>query len=208
MFKPVPLVLVNIEVGEAYISQATAVLTKLRIIHLVNLVETPLGKLGYMGELERDLLARYEQVGEEVDRMAQALEIVPQVVEIPPDLDPAKDIYRLEEAVEQISQQVAPLVQNLLKINEHLAILRRQQENLERLRPTEINLEELAKLQFTYLTPGLVPTENLTKLEEALAHLHHALIHVTTVAPRTVILAAALATRSRGGGPGLERRFF
>jgi V/A-type H+-transporting ATPase subunit I len=208
MFKPVPLVLVNIEVGEAYISQATAVLTKLRIIHLVNLVETPLGKLGYMGELERDLLARYEQVGEEVDRMAQALEIIPQVVEIPPDLDPAKDIYRLEEAVGQISQQVAPLVQDLLKINEHLAILRRQQENLERLRPTEINLEELANLQFTYLTPGLIPTENLTKLEEALAHLHHALIPVTAAAPRTVILAAALALDREVVDQALKGAFF
>jgi V/A-type H+-transporting ATPase subunit I len=208
MFKPVPLVLVNIEVGEAYISQATAVLTKLRIIHLVNLVETPLGKLGYMGELERDLLARYEQVGEEVDRMAQALEIIPQVVEIPPDLDPAKDIYRLEEAVGQISQQVAPLVQDLLKINEHLSILRRQQENLERLRPTEINLEELTNLQFTYLTPGLIPTENLTKLEEALAHLHHALIPVVAAAPRTVILAAALALDREVVDQALKGAFF
>jgi len=194
MFKPVPLVLVNIEVGEAYVSQATAILTKLRIIHLVNLVETPLGKLGYMGELERDLLGRYEQVGAEVDRWTQALEIAPQVVEIPPDLDPAKDIYRLEEAVRQIGQQVTPLLQELSEIDEQLALLKRQQENLEKLRPTGINLEELANLRFTYLTPGLVPTENLAKLEEALAHLHHALIPVTTAASRTVILAAALAT--------------
>lgn len=208
MFKPVPLVLVNIEVGEAYVSQATAVLTRLRIIHLVNLVETPLGKLGYMGELEQDLLARYERVGEEVDRMAQALEIVPQVVEIPPDLDPAKDIYRLEEAVAQISRQVAPLGQDLLKITGDLAILRRQQENLERLRPTEIDLEELVKLRFTYLAPGLIPTENLTKLEEALAHLHHALIPVAAAAPRTVILAAALSTDREVVDQALKGAFF
>ena len=94
MFKAVPLVLVNIQVAQEEISRATAVLTRLRIMHLINLVETPLGKLGYMGELERDLLNRYQQVGEEVDRWAQALEIPPQVVEMPPDLDPAKDIYR------------------------------------------------------------------------------------------------------------------
>ena len=75
MFKAVPLVLVNIQVAQEEISRATAVLTRLRIMHLINLVETPLGKLGYMGELERDLLNRYQQVGEEVDRWAQALEI-------------------------------------------------------------------------------------------------------------------------------------
>ncbi|MDO9532430.1 MAG: hypothetical protein Q7O12_09895, partial [Deltaproteobacteria bacterium] len=72
MFKAVPLVLVNIQVAQEEISHATAVLTRLRIMHLINLVETPLGKLGYMGELERDLLNRYQQVGDEVDRWAQA----------------------------------------------------------------------------------------------------------------------------------------
>lgn len=208
MFKPVPLVLVNIEVGEADISRATAALTKLRIIHLVNLVETPLGKLGYMGELERDLLARYEQVSAEVDRWAQTLEITPQVVEIPSDLDPAKDIYRLEETVTQIRQQVGPLVQELQEIEARLATFRRQQENLDHLRPTEIDLEELSCLRFLYLTPGLVPTENLPKLEEALAHLHHALIPVTTVASRTVILAAALATDREVVDQALKGAFF
>jgi V/A-type H+-transporting ATPase subunit I len=208
MFKPVPLVLVNIQVGEADISRATAVLTKLRIIHLVNLVETPLGKLGYMGELERDLLARYERVSQEVDRWTQTLEIIPKVVEIPPDLDPAKDIYRLEEIVTQIRQQVGPLVQELQEIEASLATLKRQQENLEYLRPTGIDLEELAGLRFTYLMPGLVPTENLPKLEEALEHLHHVLIPVTTVAPRTVILAAALATDREVVEQALKGAFF
>jgi vacuolar-type H+-ATPase subunit I/STV1 len=208
MFKPVPLVLVNIEVGEADISRTTAVLTKLRIIHLVNLVETPLGKLGYMGELERDLLARYERLSEEVDRWAQTLEITPQVVEIPPDLDPAKDIYRLEETVAQVRGQVGPLVQELQENEARLATLKRQQENLERLRPTGLDLEELSRLRFTYLTPGLVPTENLPKLEEALAHLHHALIPVTTAAPRTVILAAALASDREVVDQALKGAFF
>jgi V/A-type H+-transporting ATPase subunit I len=208
MFKPVPLVLVNIQVGEADISRVTAVLTGLRIIHLVNLVETPLGKLGYMGGLERDLLARYEQVSEEVDRWAQTLEITPQVVEIPPDLDPAKDIYRLEETVTEIRQQVGPLVQELQEIESHLATLTRQQDNLERLRPTGIDLTEWSVLRFAYLAPGLVPTENLTKLAEALAHLHHALIPVTTVAPRTVILAAALATDREVVDQALKGAFF
>jgi hypothetical protein len=58
------MVLINIQVEEEDISHATAVLTQLRIMHLINLVETPLGKLGYMGHLERDLLARYDRAGE------------------------------------------------------------------------------------------------------------------------------------------------
>ena len=124
MFKAVPLVLVNIQVAQEEISRATAVLTRLRIMHLINLVETPLGKLGYMGELERDLLNRYQQVGEEVDRWAQALEIPPQVVEIPPDLDPAKDIYPLEETMEHLRRRVSPVLQNVQEVADQLAKLR------------------------------------------------------------------------------------
>jgi V/A-type H+-transporting ATPase subunit I len=208
MFKPVPLVLVNIQVAEADISQVTAVLTDLRIIHLVNLVETPLGKLGYMGELERDLLARYERVSEEVDRWAQTLDITPQVVEIPPDLDPAKDIYRLEETVAEIRQQVGPLVQQLQEIESNLATLTRQADNLEHLRSTGIDLEEWSSLRFAYVAPGLLPSENLPKLAEALAHLHHVLIPVTTLAPRTVILAAALMSDREVVDQALKGAFF
>jgi vacuolar-type H+-ATPase subunit I/STV1 len=187
------LVLINIQVREEDISPATAVLTKLRIMHLINLVETPLGKLGYMGHLERDLLARYERAGDEVDRLAQALAITPQVVEVPSDLDPARDIYRLEDSLENIRQTVAPALQRLQEVQDRLTTMRRHRENLRYLLPTGIDLQELSRLQFSYLVPGLVPTENLAKLEEALAHVHHALIPVATVGTRSVILAASLA---------------
>ena len=125
MFRPVPMVLINLQVEEEDIARATAVLTKLRIMHLINLVETPLGKLGYMGHLERDLLARYERAGEEVDRWAQALGLAPQVVNVPADLDPAKDIYRLEDSLQRIRQSVGPAVQRLQEGKDRLDILQR-----------------------------------------------------------------------------------
>ncbi|MEJ2091479.1 MAG: V-type ATPase 116kDa subunit family protein [Syntrophobacterales bacterium] len=208
MFRPVPMVLINLQVDEEDISRATAVLTKLRIMHLINLVETPLGKLGYMGHLERDLLARYERAGEEVDRWAQALGLTPQVFDVPADLDPAKDIYRLEDSLERIPQSVGPVVQRLQEGKDRLAILQRHQENLRYLLPTGIDLQALTQLQFTHLVPGLVPTENLDKLEEALAHLHHALIPVTSVGEQTVILAASLDKDRDALDQALKGAFF
>jgi V/A-type H+-transporting ATPase subunit I len=208
MFRPVPLVLVNIQVEDQDISRATAVLTRLRLMHLINLVETPLGKLGYMGQLERDLLARYERLGEEVDRWAQALAITPEVVEIPSDLDPARDIYRQEEIVEDIRQAVGPLAEKLKGVADRLATFKRQGQNLSLLMASGLDLTELASLRFTYLKPGLVPTENLAKLEEAVAHLHHALIPVSVAEDRTVILAAALAKDGEVMDQALKGAFF
>jgi V/A-type H+-transporting ATPase subunit I len=208
VFKAVPLVLVNIQVAQEEISRATAVLTRLRIMHLINLVETPLGKLGYMGELERDLLNRYQKVGEEVDRWAQALEIPPQVVEIPPDLDPAKDIYPLEEMMDHLRLQVGPLLQDVQEVSEQLAKLQEYQKNLELLGPAGVEPAALAGLRFAYLTPGWLPRENLLRLEQALEHLHHALIPIVQEETRVLVLVAGLLMDRETMDRALKGAFF
>jgi len=208
MFKAVPLVLVNIQVAQAEISRATAVLTRLRIMHLINLVETPLGKLGYMGELERDLLNRYQQVGDEVDRWAQALEIPPQVVEIPADLDPAKDIYPLEETMDRLRGQVSPLLKNVQEVSDQLTNLKEYRQNLEWLAPAGLSPGTLAGLRLAYLAPGWLPRENLLRLEQALEHLHHALIPLVQEETRVLVLVAGLATDRETLDRALKGAFF
>ncbi|MDP2047216.1 MAG: hypothetical protein Q8L00_13505, partial [Deltaproteobacteria bacterium] len=208
MFKAVPLVLVNIQVAQEEISRATAVLTRLRIMHLINLVETPLGKLGYVGELERDLLNRYQQVGAEVDRWTQTLEIFPQVVEIPADLDPAKDIYPLEETMDRLRGQVGPLVQNLQEVSDQLTKLQEYRQNLELLAPAGLAPGSLAGLRWAYITPGWLPKENLLRLEQALEHMHHALIPLVQEETRTLVLVAGLATDRETLERALKGAFF
>jgi len=208
MFKSVPLVLVNIQVPQDQISRATAVLARLRIMHLINLVETPLGKLGYVGELERDLLDRYQSIGEEVDRWGQTLGIIPQVVEIPPDLDPAKDIYPLEERMDLLRAQVGPQLKQFREVTEKLEKFKEYRQNLELLRPAGLDPAILTGLRLTYLAPGWVPTENLLRLEQALERLHHALIPVTQDETRTLILAASLATDRETLEGALKGAFF
>jgi V/A-type H+-transporting ATPase subunit I len=208
MFKAVPLVLVNIQVAQEEISRATAVLTRLRIMHLINLVETPLGKLGYMGELERDLLNRYQQVGEEVDRWAQALEIPPQVVEIPSDLDPAKDIYPLEEIMDHLRRQVGPLLQEVQEVSDRLAKLKEYQKNLELVGPAGVEPGTLADLQFAYLAPGWLPSENLLRLEQALERLHHALMPLVQEETRVLVLVAGMASDRETLDRALKGAFF
>ena len=208
MFKAVPLVLVNIQVAQEEISRATAVLTRLRIMHLINLVETPLGKLGYMGELERDLLNRYMQVGEEVDRWAQALDIPPQVVEMPPDLDPAKDIYALEETMEQLRRRVSPQLQKVQAVADELAKLQEYQKNLELLAPAGLAPGALAGLRLAYVAPGWLPSENLLRLEQALEHVHHALLPMVQAETRTLVLVAGLASDRETLDRALKGAFF
>ena len=208
MLKAVPMVLINIQVAQEDISRATAVLTRLRIMHLINLVETPLGKLGYMGELEKDLLNRYQKAGEEVDRWAKALEIRPQMVDIPSDLDPAKDIYPLEEMLGRLRSQVGPVTQKIQEISDQLIKLQEYQKNLEQVGPAGIEPGTLAGLRFAYLAPGWLPNENLPKLEQALEHVNHLIIPITQEETRSLVLAAGLATDKDTLDQTLKGAFF
>ncbi len=208
MFKPTPLVLVNIQVAEEAISKATAILTRLRIIHLINLVETPLGKLGLMGELEKDLMERYRKVGGEVDRWAEVLEIPPRLLEIPSDLSPAREIYSLEELVARLREQVAPLLRQFQEVAGELKAVQRQRQDLESLRPAGLAPAALGELKFVFLQPGWLPNENLTRLAQALERVQHALIPVTRDERHTMLVAAALARDREAVARALKGAFF
>lgn len=208
MFKPVPMVLVNVQVPEAEVSRVTAILIRLRLIHLINVVETPLGKLGYTGRLESELLERYQRLGEEVDGWARALDIAPEVVEIPPDLDPEKDIFRLEEIAEAVRKRLGSLAEELRDTADRLAALKRRRDNLELLRPAGLSPAALAELRFAHVVAGLLPSENLPRLEEALSHVHHALITVAQADGRSVVLAACLAAEREVLAGALRGAFF
>ena len=54
---------------------------------------------------------------------------------MPPDLDPAKDIYPLEETMEHLRRQVGPVLKNVQEVSDRLTKLKEYQKNLELLAP-------------------------------------------------------------------------
>jgi V/A-type H+-transporting ATPase subunit I len=208
MFKPVPVALVNIQVKEDKVSQATAILARLRLMHLINLVETPLGKLGYLGLPDQGLMERYQRLSEEAAQLCGDLEILPRVLEIPADLNPEKDIFRLAEELEQISKEVRGWQEQLHRNRERLAELERHYENLQELQPSGLRLEELASLRFAVVVPGKLPAAHLEKLTASLETRHHVLIPVSSREDRSVILACFLASDREVVQRALASAFF
>jgi V/A-type H+-transporting ATPase subunit I len=208
MFKPVPVVLVNLQVKEDKVSQATAILTRLRLMHLINLVETPLGKLGYLGLPDQSLLERYQRLSQEAAQLCQDLGVLPQVLEIPPDLHPEKDIFRLAEELDHIRGEVKGWQEELHQNRERLAVLQRQYDNLQELRPAGLKLEELSHLRFAVVVPGRIPTANLDKLAASLEARHHVLIPLSSREEHSVILACYLASDREVVQRALASAFF
>jgi hypothetical protein len=96
--------------------------------------------------------------------------------------------------MDQVRRRVSPQLQNVEAVADQLTKLQEYRKNLELLAPAGLSPGTLAGLRLAYLAPGWVPRENLLRLEQALEHLHHALIPLVQEETRTLVLMAGLAT--------------
>jgi len=92
--------------------------------------------------------------------------------------------------MDRLRGQVGPLLQNVQEVADQLTKLQEYQKNLELLAPAGLSPVTLAGLRLAYLTPGWLPRENLLRLEQALEHMHHALIPLVQEETRTLVLVA------------------
>ena len=104
--------------------------------------------------------------------------------------------------------RVSPQLQNVQAVADQLTKLQEYHKNLELLAPAGLEPVTLAGLRLAYLTPGWLPRENLLRLEQALEHMHHALIPLVQEETRTLVLVAGLATDRETLDRALKGAFF
>ncbi len=192
MFRPVKLTRVTIQIPEDYISAVMAILGDLRLLHLIRVEETPLGRMGYVAHIDTPLLDRYDALLVRIKRLLEDLQVPGPTPVIGKTPRPDKAIFRLEEectAVEKESLEVLEQRKNLRStLFEHQSLIGR----LRLLEPVGIALDRLYGLRYTTFHTGLIPEENLERLETSLGEIHHSLIPIDRKEGRVVLLAMAL----------------
>lgn len=191
MFKSEKLVRITIQVPEAFISTATGVLTKFKLLHLIRIDETRLGRLGYRAETDGGLLADLEDLFRRVDQLAEALQVRPDGIMLQEEVIPEKDVYKVRERLGEIQGEVESALGDLeaaeRALTEKKALLDRF-----RLLPDDLDFSRLSNRSFVQWRIGLVPAQGIEKLEESLSQVHHALIELGVVQERSVILIFGL----------------
>lgn len=200
MFKPEKLVRVTIQVPQQFVSAATATLAKFRLLHLVRIDETPLGRLGYLAETVDDLASEYEGLFNQVKSLLEALEVEAAAVLLDETVIPEKEIFRLRERIQEIREEAAPVVDSLRTAEQRLAERKRLKERLSFL-PADLDFSRLSGRRFIDWRLGLVPAGGLEKLEESLSGIHHALIDLGTIEQQAAIMVFGL----KSDGPVFER---
>ncbi|WP_456431605.1 hypothetical protein [Thermosulfuriphilus sp.] len=105
MFRPEKLVRISIRVPEEYISSATAYLARIRLLHLIRVEKTPLGPLGYVGEIDPGLWEDYQNIVEEINSLIKELEISSSPPVLKEVIVPEKEIFRLQEELAFIQKE-------------------------------------------------------------------------------------------------------
>jgi len=192
MFRPVKLTRLTIQAPEDQISAVMAILGDLRLLHLIRVEETHLGHLGYVAHIDTPLLEHYDRLLARANRLLRDLGPSgpsPGIRKVP---RPDKAVFRLEEELALIEKEALEPLERKKKaknaISEHEALIAR----LHLLAPIKIDLDRLYNLRYVTWRAGLIPEENLDKLEQSLVDTYHALIPIGRKERRVVLLAVSL----------------
>ena len=191
MFKSVKLVRITIQVPEQFISPVTGVLRRFKLLHLIKIDETHLGRLGYTAEIDGDLLQEYDEFLKETEALLEMLHVRADGPGTEPDVIPEKEVFRVKEHLDRIRAEVNAALGDILGTER---ILGEKKALLERLRllPDDLDFSRLANRTFIHWTVGLVPVQGLEKLEESLSQVHHALMEIGASREQMLILLFGL----------------
>lgn len=191
MFKPEKLVRVTIQVPADFVSATTATLAKFKLLHLIRIGETHLGRLGYVAETNGDLLEEFETLFKDIKALLEGLGIRPKQVSLNTLVIPEKEIFKIRERLAEVKKEVDSLLGDLRVTAEKFIEHKNTRDKFDLL-PNDLDLSRLLRCKYVNWMIGLVPIRGLEKLEESLSQYHHAFIHIGTVAERVVMLVFGL----------------
>ncbi len=187
MFRPVKLFRITIQVPGKYISQVLGILGDLKLLHLININETHLGKLGYVAGVPADLINRYDKVLSRITRLLRELDVKAPVPPLEKAPRPDRDIFLIEEQVSRIEDKVSTYILEGKKIEKDLAKKKETISRLSLLLPADVDFTRLSQLHFIHYSFGILPGENLDRLTESLSDIHHSLVKISEKKDRIVL---------------------
>ncbi len=200
MFRSEKLSRIMLQVPDDLIGVVTAQLVKFRLLHLIRIQETHIGRLGYLAETNAGLQQEYEELLSTTGTLLESLAIQPPSLVLPEAVIPEHAVFKLKERLQAIQIVVEGAASQLQNLDQSCRNLQDLEDKLTLL-PGDLDLRRLATLQFIDWTIGLVPTQGLERLAESLSQVHHAVLELGRRDTRSVVLVFGL----KPDWPVLER---
>jgi V/A-type H+/Na+-transporting ATPase subunit I len=191
MFKSEKLVRITIQVPEPFISAATGVLARFKLLHLIRIDQTHLGRLGYIAESDDRLTQDYEQILSEIHSRLDSLGIRSDDTAFTEQVIPEKEIFRIKERLGEIQDNIGSILKDFAAVEKALGQASAMLEKIKLL-PEGLDLTRLSQCAFVNWAIGLISSQGLDKLEESLSRVHHAMVELGRIPDWTVILVFGL----------------
>ncbi len=208
MFRPVRLVRITIQVPEEQVSAVMVILGNLRLLHLIRIEETHLGRLGYVARVDTNLLEQYEALLLRANRLLREL-MPPAAQRVRSGIPrPDKALFSISEELESIEKEALDPLTRAEDLRDAIARHQSLVSKMTLLESAGIALERLANLKYVGFMVGLLPEENLDRLEESLSEIYHALILLGKKRGKMVLMAFALREDLETLSRALKSAFF
>lgn len=192
MLIPVPMVRVQLLVLDRDLVALSERIGDVALLHPMDARE--LGPwAGPLAWSEMDSLAAgYASAARRLNRLAEFLRVSGAHADPEARIAPSEVLQEAERLVNRVEPAVKGLEDRLHDLQGRQLRLEALQAQLEMLSDLDVDLAELRRLRFVHMVSGLVPPENVPRLDESLREIPHALIRVRRVGDRELLFAFSL----------------
>jgi len=193
MLRPTQMTKIDVQIPEEYISKATMVIAQQKSMHLVNVRKLPLGQNDIGVNQENLFVTKYRQLNTRLQNIYKSLGIAPEIPYCPviKDFDPFRDIVRLEKEMEEKESNVNEIMGKISLKQESKREKQELLRLLEMIFTLGIDLSQFHDCRFLYLAAGLIPVENIERLEFSLSSIYHILLPSTPLGKRRLCFVLA-----------------
>ncbi|MGA1795451.1 MAG: V-type ATP synthase subunit I [bacterium] len=193
MLRPTQMTKIDVQIPEEYISKATMVIAQQKSMHLVNVRKIPLGQNDIGVNQENLFVTKYRQLNTRLRNIYKSLGIAPEIPCCPmiKDFDPFRDIVILEREMEEKEANVNEIMGTIGVKQESKREKQELLRLLEMIFSLGIDLSQFHDCKFLYLAVGLIPVENIERLEFSLSSIYHILLPSTPLGKRRLCFVLA-----------------
>ncbi|MHB0868461.1 MAG: V-type ATP synthase subunit I [Chloroflexota bacterium] len=189
MLTPVPMVRVELLFLDRDLVPLSERIGEMALLHPVDAVElgpwaAPLG----WPEME-GLSAAYASADRRVDRVGEQLGIPLDGHGVEVAINPQEAILQVRDLLSAVEPEVRGLEDRNHDLQSRRLRLAGLEAQLHMLGRLDVDLAQLRRLRFVHLVPGLLPPENLPRLEESLRDTPHLIVPVSKVGERELVFA-------------------
>jgi V/A-type H+/Na+-transporting ATPase subunit I len=205
MFAPESMLEANLFVLEPDVEVVTTVLARMEVLQLEDIAPE-----GWTPSPEwTGLTSRYNSLVLRLDEMFKVLDCKP-IIGVTPDgdLHPARDWHDIEGHLTDLEGRVQPFDRQLQETGKESERLKLSESQVELLLPLDVPVEDLRHLQYQTIVVGIMPTDNVPRVAEALFQIPFILIPLESRKDRTLLLAASAIDNAAILDRALKSAFF